>query len=168
MKDKFFPRKNAQPSSCPNRANLAVVLPHLDGPGRLFATVQIPVGNMRQAIEDLPVDGRAQQLDVFGVRPKQGNCRASRATEKHALGRKVRQIPELLGKKTHAMGEIFHRIEIGPRVSSGCQFIMPAFASQERPQTTTSPALEGRAVGLLTVPVVIVSVPAGAEWRIDF
>ena len=71
-------------------------------------------------------------------------------------------VPELLGKHTALVGHAFEHVDVWQRIASGGQFVVAAFACEDRPRAAHARAIERRAIILLAVSVVVVAAPAGA------
>ena len=111
------------------------------------------------AVEDLAVYRRAQQLQVFGMSPHQRNRRSRRLALFKTSGRSA---------SSHTCsGIIWPSVAKRSYVSisgagslPGRQFIVSALACEQRPHPPLSPSLKRPAVGTLPVAVPVVPVPA--------
>src|SRR4029077_1000681 len=109
------------------------------------------------AIETDAVVTAAHERNIFGVRPAKRHCSAGRATAFHSHTRQILTVPDLFGQHPAFIGKIFHRLDERLRVPAGSQFVMAAFASQNRPATTYARSVESAAVILLPVAIVIIT-----------
>src|SRR4029077_18037197 len=71
-------------------------------------------------------------------------------------------VPELLGEHTAGISHAFEDVDVSQRVASGGKFVVAAFAREDWPGAAHACAIEGRAIVLLAVSVVVVAAPAGA------
>ena len=78
----------------------------------------------------------------------------------------VRSIPDLLRYGSYALGELLEGAEVRASISSGCDFLVPALAGEQRPGTARAPVLKRSAIMLLTIAIMVVTAPTGAERRI--
>src|SRR5207249_1941678 len=100
------------------------------------AFAKIALGDRRQLVEYFLVPNRAQQLDILGMGPYQRHGGAARFSKKHENRRDIGLVPDLFGQHeatTGTDGEFFHGGNQRPDFAASRQFVMSAFAGQERP-----------------------------------
>src|SRR5215472_385304 len=122
----------------------------------------ISLRNFGNQVEDLAIMNRAEQSNVFRMRPQERTCRTGRAAASQVRFRPVVFVPDLLGQQPGAIGEGLHGADEGPRVATSRQFVVPAFAGQQGPGSAAAPVYKGTAIGPLSVTVVVVTTPARA------
>src|SRR6185437_8609267 len=105
------------------------------------------------AVEYLAVKGRAQQLEIFGMRPHQRHGRAGRIAQFQPPHRRL--VPDLLGKHSALGGELLIRRNQRCNIAPRRQFVMRALAQQQRPGTALAVAFEWPAVSLLPIAVMV-------------
>src|SRR4029077_6821892 len=110
----------------------------------------------------------AHEGNVFGVRPAKRHCRAGWTTAFHMSARQVRSVPYLFGDHPTLVREIFYRRDKRLWIAPRSQLVMAAFSGQNRPAPAHARSVEGAAVVLLAVAIVIVATPAGALRQIIF
>src|ERR1019366_8510790 len=99
--------------------------------------------------------------------PHQRHGGARRPPEIHVNLRPVRLIPNLLGQKPRRRAKAFHGSNEWLHVVARGELVMPALAREQGPGAALPPGSKRTAVLTLSISVVIVAVPAGAEWRIN-
>src|SRR5665213_1279026 len=112
------------------------------------------------AVENLAILSRAQQLEVLRVRPDQRHSRPCGLPPPQARTRFVRLVPDLLRQHLAAGGKrligLYHLLK-----AVACrQFVVRAFASEQRPDAPLTPALKRPAIRPLPVAVAVVPQPA--------
>src|SRR5579864_62698 len=129
---------------------------------RLAAFLYIALYRLWSLIEDLAVFQRTHELDVLGVRPDQGTS-GSRglAEEKFAL-RNIGIVPDLLRLQSAPVGRAFHRLKQLLRAADVTRrkLIVGALTGKQRPRTPDSGSVKGSAVGMLSVAIIVVAIPA--------
>ena len=141
-----------------------------------MAKVQI---SCRFALDLQRIAGMPVRLD--GSKRRRGGCARAKyiphATSRAAwlrlsdnrvsfARRASRSIPKLLADHPARVGKIFHRLDERLWIASGRQFIMAAFACQNRPAPAHACPVERAAVILLAIAIVIVPAPARALWQV--
>src|SRR5665213_4017026 len=134
---------------------------------KLAFAAAIALFDRLEPIEDFSIFCRAQELDVFGMRPGQWHGGTGGAAETHSMRGKVGPIPDLLGQHATGGGEPLHGSDHGANVVPGGELVVRAFACQQWPGAALPPAFIGTAVMSLTVAVVVVTPPAGAKGSVD-
>src|SRR5207249_10994482 len=89
-------------------------------------------------------------------------------TTLQAAIRQVISVPELFGEHPTLVGKLFYCLDEGHRIAADRQFVMAAFSRQNRPAATDARPIEGAAIILFPVAIVIVATPAGALWQVAF
>src|SRR5256714_665930 len=142
---------------------------------RLDLLTHVTLVRLIRHVEDHAVVQRAHQLHILGVRPREWHRATSRtAIEKFAL-RRVIAIPDLFGEHAAVTGLRPHDAEqahsrFGPTPR---ELVMRALAGDQWPAAANAHAVVRRAVFVLPVAVVVVSVPgrsrlcAAADQCID-
>jgi hypothetical protein len=80
--------------------------------------------------------------------------------------RQIRSIPQLFGKHATLICKIFYGSDERHRIAAGCQFVMAAFSSQDRPAPPNSCSIESTTIVFLSIAIAIVTAPARALWQI--
>src|SRR5262249_46313936 len=138
---------------------LPLALPNLQIPAPF--PVSKVLSHLGNELENPPIPGTAQQLDIFRVRPHQRHRRSSGFTQAHIHLGPVRPIPYLFGQHAGAGSELLHSSDERPNIPSGGEFVVAAFSGEERPGPATTPTDIGFAIVALPVTVVVVAPPAG-------
>src|ERR1700744_3252169 len=99
------------------------------------------------------------------MRPHQRHRSARRLAEDQPIP--VRLIPYLLRKQASGRSETLDRLNGWLHIAPRGQLIMRAVADQQRPWTPFPPPLKRTAVFPLSIPVMVVAVPAWPLRRID-
>jgi hypothetical protein len=88
----------------------------------------IPLVDRVDAVKDLAVESRAQQLEILRMRPHQRHRRAGRAPHAQAPLRPIGLVPNLLRQKLAAGRKLLVSFDQRSDVASRCQLVMRAFA----------------------------------------
>src|SRR5438105_13432694 len=92
--------------------------------------------------------------------PTQWHGRTRWQAVPHTSLRQIGGVPQLLADHAACIGEFFHRRNERHWITSGREFVVAALARQDRPRTTDTGLIEGAAVILLPIAVMIVPPPA--------
>ncbi len=76
-------------------------------------------------------------------------------------------VPNLFGEQPERAAHRHHRLEIGHHVLARGERVMAALAGQQRPAAALTGAVEGAAVGVFAIAVVVVAVPDRSARRLD-
>src|SRR5204862_7927162 len=86
----------------------------------------------------------------------------------HPVARQVIRVPKLFGDHSALVGKVFHRLDEWERIAAGIQFVMTAFAGQNRPAATHTAAIKSTAVVLLSIAIVIIATPPRSLRQVAF
>src|SRR6201996_104273 len=120
----------------------------------------------RNAIEYPTIRRRSQQLQILRMRPHQRHRSACWLAKDQPIP--VRLIPYLLRKQASRRSETLNRLNVWLHIAPRGQLIMRAFADQQWPWAPFTPPLKRTAVFPLSIPVMVVAVPAWPLRRLDF
>ena len=106
---------------------------------------------------------------MYSRAPRRAACPSRMVGQNTSSLGNVWRIPDLLGNHPAIARERFHRLDQSPRLlfTAGGEFVMSAFAGEQRPGTTDSRSVERRAICVFAVAIVVVSMPARAVRRFD-
>ena len=82
--------------------------------------------------------------------------------------RQIVHVPKLFGDHSTLIGKILHRRDEWFWIATGSEFVMAAFAGQDRPAATDASSVISAAVIFLPVAIVIVTAPTGTLRQIMF
>src|SRR5215469_16148975 len=102
------------------------------------------------------------------MRPAKRHRRAGRGTAFHSRARQILAIPYLFSEHATLVGKILHCLEERFWVPAGGEFVVAAFACQNRPATAYARSVECAAIILLAVAIVIVTTPSRPLRQIVF
>src|SRR2546426_9761978 len=145
-------------------SRLPVELPALGG-GSL--AVRVAMGHVGNEIEALPVMDGSKEFDVLGMGPHQWTGPAGGPAPEQVSVRPVCLIPDLLREQTNPVPESFKRPDQWPYGMARSQFVMAPLSGQQRPGPALPPSLKWPSIGALTVPIMVVAMPAGTKRRLD-
>src|ERR1700746_744412 len=82
-------------------------------------------------------------------------------------GWQVRHVPDLFRHEADAFRKLFKSPQIGSRIASGSDLVVPAFTCQQGPRAPSAPAEKGVAVLSLAIAIMVIAPPAGAMGSFD-
>src|SRR6478672_7998704 len=109
-----------------------------------------------------------RELDEFAMCPDERHRRSARPAGFQVGAFDWRGVPDLFRNKTGSAGHRFDGAQQAQCLgrSPGRELIMAALAGKQRPDAAAAGAVEGTAVVVLAVAVVVIAMPAGAERRL--